>query len=209
MIDENKSAVQAFDASADLYQQQYMNVGIYITPLLIFCEQLPTDASILDLGCGPGNFAKYLYQYNQSFRITGIDGSQEMIRLARFNVPNANFQVADCRDYPLSDIQYNAIICSFLLPYLNKEESEGLLLQIGKMIGDNGKLFLSFIADGQNNSEMVTSSKGDVVKLNYYTAEYIEQMIISHGFHILFNETFTSPNSNQLKRDCVMVASRD
>lgn len=208
MIDENRRAVKAFDAAADLYQQKYMNVSFYNTPLLMFCEHLPVDAAILDLGCGPGNFSKYLYQYSPSFKIIGIDGSQEMIRLAQLNVPEAEFIVADCREFGVVYEQFDAIICSFLLPYLNKTESEGLVLQIGEMLGDKGKLFLSFITDDQNSWEMVTSSKGDVIKLNYYSDEFIEQMLISSGFRVVLKELFLSPNRAQVKNDCVIVATK-
>ncbi len=56
---------------------------------------LPRSSRILDLCCGTGHLASRLSR--RGFRVTGLDGSAEMIRFARENAPNAHFIVGDAR----------------------------------------------------------------------------------------------------------------
>ena len=65
---------------------------------------------ILDLCCGVGHLSHWLMSCG--FRVTGVDGSEEMIRLARRNAPRAEFVVADAREYT-QDGAFDAAICTF------------------------------------------------------------------------------------------------
>ena len=60
-------------------------------------DQLPAGSTILDLCCGTGNLARALTE--RGFSVIGIDGSRQMIRLARENAPDAKFLVADARRF--------------------------------------------------------------------------------------------------------------
>lgn len=60
---------------------------------------LPADAHILDLCCGTGQLARALSA--RGYRVTGIDGSDVMLRFARKNAPEATFRQADARDFTL------------------------------------------------------------------------------------------------------------
>ena len=49
-----------------------------------FKDRLPGDgAVILDIGCGGGEFLYWLANLNSTYRLWGVDHSEEMIRLAR------------------------------------------------------------------------------------------------------------------------------
>ncbi len=51
-----------------------------------FCSKLPSNAKILDVGCGTGiPIASYLIQ--NGFEVVGIDLSSEMVTVARQNLP--------------------------------------------------------------------------------------------------------------------------
>jgi SAM-dependent methyltransferase len=67
--------------------------------LTAFLALKPKD-TILDLACGRGRHAKYLYK--QGFTVTGVDLSEESIRYAKqYEKPNLHFQVHDmCLPYP-------------------------------------------------------------------------------------------------------------
>lgn len=66
------------------------------------CDWLHTEvlagrpARILDLGCGPGLYARRLA--DAGHRVTGIDFSPASVRHAREFVPEAEFRMADVRD---------------------------------------------------------------------------------------------------------------
>jgi SAM-dependent methyltransferase len=90
-----------YDNFAWLYNQQWGAFAENIFPLLkdIAKEKLPDNAKVLDLCCGTGQLAKVLT--NKGYRVTGIDGSSEMCKIARINAPNAEFIVDDARTFQL------------------------------------------------------------------------------------------------------------
>jgi SAM-dependent methyltransferase len=66
-----------------------------------FCALLPPMGAVLDIGCGSGApIAKYLTE--QSYAVTGVDASPEMIALFEENVPGGTAHVADMRALALS-----------------------------------------------------------------------------------------------------------
>ena len=56
-------------------------------------------ASVVDLGCGPGNSTALLHQRWPSAEITGVDNSPAMLGLAREALPECTFVEADIRQF--------------------------------------------------------------------------------------------------------------
>jgi SAM-dependent methyltransferase len=56
------------------------------------------QGSVLDVGCGQGNFLGYLKQENISTKYAGIDISQKMIDIAREDYPEHDFRCIDFLD---------------------------------------------------------------------------------------------------------------
>ena len=52
---------------------------------------------VLDVACGNGHLAGLLLE--RGFRVTGIDGSEAMLRFARENAPGGEFHVADAWEF--------------------------------------------------------------------------------------------------------------
>jgi len=71
---------------------------------------LPSRARILDLCCGTGQLAQALAQ--RGYQVAGIDGSEEMIRLARMNAPDVEFVVEDARIFSLPAV-YHAVVSTY------------------------------------------------------------------------------------------------
>ncbi len=65
----------------------------------LLLTHLPGGGRILDLCCGTGQLAGVLS--DQGFRVTGIDGSEPMLALARGNAPGVKFIAADARRFAL------------------------------------------------------------------------------------------------------------
>jgi len=76
---------------------------------LVF-PKIPPKASILDLCCGTGQLTRLLTTYG--YRVTGLDGSVEMLSYARENAPDAELVHADARSFRLPST-YHAVISVF------------------------------------------------------------------------------------------------
>lgn len=56
-------------------------------------------ATVVDLGCGPGNLTALLAARWPEASVTGIDASPEMVERARASVPGVDFAVGDLREW--------------------------------------------------------------------------------------------------------------
>jgi SAM-dependent methyltransferase len=71
--------------------------------------RLSPDARVLDVGCGSGWATRLLSGYAINGQVTGIDISDEMIRVARESssaFPNADFEVASAEQLPFGDNEF-------------------------------------------------------------------------------------------------------
>lgn len=65
-----------------------------------------TGSGLLDIGCGTGHWSAYLA--GKGFDVTGIDPSEQMIRIARGkNIAGSRFLVADGENIPFADNQFD------------------------------------------------------------------------------------------------------
>jgi SAM-dependent methyltransferase len=100
-------------------------------------RDLPERARILDLCCGTGQLADLLTK--RGFRVTGIDGSKEMVALARKNAPRAEFRVADVRSFRLPP-DYDAALSTYdsLNHVMTLEELESVFRNVRAALKDGG-----------------------------------------------------------------------
>ena len=89
------------------------------TDLMYFDEFLNLfNNKILDLGCGMGHYANYMY--NKGFDITGIDFSEEMIKIARENNNNIKYIVSDVCDLKsIEGNKYDGVVIAYLLQHMS------------------------------------------------------------------------------------------
>jgi SAM-dependent methyltransferase len=72
--------------------------------------RLKPGARVLDLCCGAGNLSEELAA--RGFLVTGLDGSEEMLRYARRRVPEAEFRTGDARSFSLEPV-FDAVVSTF------------------------------------------------------------------------------------------------
>lgn len=84
----------------------------HVMPVLeqLLLRTLPAGAAVLDLCCGSGRVTQGLVE--RGFRVTGVDSSEPMLRLARHNAPGAELVLADMRSLALPHT-YAAIVSTF------------------------------------------------------------------------------------------------
>src|SRR5271170_6826037 len=71
---------------------------------------LSSGRYVLDLCCGTGHLAQQMI--SRGYRVTGVDASREMLRVARSKVPDAEFHNADVTSFAL-ERQMDAAVCAF------------------------------------------------------------------------------------------------
>src|SRR5690349_1767592 len=76
---------------------------------LIF-PNIPAEAHLIDVACGSGQLAGALTE--KGYRVTGIDGSENLLVFARQNAPNAEFILADARSFAMP-ARFHAALCHY------------------------------------------------------------------------------------------------
>jgi len=124
-MDRYKETFETWNKVASLYQDKFMDLDLYNDTYDFICNSITRDnATILEIGCGPGNITKYLLSKRPDFDIYGIDIAPNMIELAKKNNPSASFAIMDSRQISNIETKYDGIICGFCLPYLSHSDSK-------------------------------------------------------------------------------------
>ncbi len=102
----------AYDAFASTYNRHWGNFAdrIYRVLRRLVLRDLPPGCAVLDLCCGTGQLAAALS--DEGYAVTGVDGSDGMIGIARKNAPNAEFLVQDARDLSLTG-RFSAVFSTY------------------------------------------------------------------------------------------------
>ncbi len=123
LSDPDFVAGQYRDASnleARIALHRHFSAGAKPLPRWIFEQlDLPSDARILELGCGPGQlWFENEERIPDGWTVTLTDASPGMVRAARERLgPDRRmaFRVADARDIPFRDAAFDAIIAKHML----------------------------------------------------------------------------------------------
>ena len=98
-----------------------------------FIDNLPSGASVCDIGCGNGK-----NQYRKDLFYTSCDNSIEMCRL----VPNS--VMCDCTKLPFADNSFDCVICIAVLHHLADETRRlNALREIKRVLKKDGKALIS------------------------------------------------------------------
>ncbi|MBL7836731.1 MAG: class I SAM-dependent methyltransferase, partial [Bacteroidetes bacterium] len=185
-MDHYKENSETWNKLAQLYQDKFMDLSIYNDSYDYFCNSIGiSSARILDIGCGPGNISRYLLEQQPEYQLLGIDNAPNMVDLARKNIPNASFQILDCRQISSIQSTFDGIICGFCLPYLSHADAPAFISDCYNLLNQNGILYLSFVDGRADQSEYKTGSTGDTTYFYYYSTTELSSLLQSHHFAIV------------------------
>jgi SAM-dependent methyltransferase len=151
----------------------------YTTVLL---DALPAGATLLELGCGAG--IPTTGRLAERFAVTGIDISARQIALARRNVPNATFILADMTTLDIAPASYDAVCAFYAFGHVPREEHAALLRQIAAWLRLGGLFVASFSNDG-SAGEIDDDWLGAPMYFSGYDAETNARLVRSAGLHIV------------------------
>lgn len=194
-------SVQRFDEFADEYAQRFSDVGSYADSIDRFCELIANNRpQLLELACGPGNVTRLLKQRFPESRIIALDLAPRMIELAKKALPDVDFRVMDVRDISTIPEKFDAIMCSFCLPFLSKPDAHQLISDCAKSLADNGVLYISTMEGDENRAGFETTSfSGNAeVYFNYYCQSDLEKSFAANGFKVVHRkfQDYTEPDGS-------------
>ncbi|MFC2038580.1 class I SAM-dependent methyltransferase [Chloroflexota bacterium] len=184
-----------YDPFAYVYNMHWGNNLIpLVFPMLekYILNGLPEKANILDLCCGTGQLALLLT--NRNYQVTGIDGSENMLKFARQNAPEANFVQADARSFEQAD-KFHAVLSTFdsLNHVLKIEELTDVFRNVHQALRKNGVFFFDmnmdagFKSNWDDNVDIVKEDNVCIFRTDYNPEEqmarfYATIFILDNGW---------------------------
>jgi len=192
--------IKIFDEYAESYASKYMDLVEQETAMEFLAEHIPcSQCEILDVGCGPGNLSMLLLRYRPQARISGIDGSPNMINLAQKNIPHGDFTISDINEISHLDQCFDCILCGFLIPYLNFECTENLIRKLSNALKSGGLFYLVFMDSAIDLSKEVRSSDGtQSLTTHFYTKNTLTKLLHDYHLTVIYEETLTEKEENDV-----------
>jgi ubiquinone/menaquinone biosynthesis C-methylase UbiE len=117
---------------------------------------------ILDIGCGPGEWAAGIARTHPAIKVTGMDISQRMItfaqaRVHRDRLENMSFEVGDATQFPLpyADQSFDLINACLIYAFMSRQSWPKLIEECYRLLRPGG--YLRIIQEDANVS---TNSPG-------------------------------------------------
>jgi SAM-dependent methyltransferase len=160
-------------------ENRYADSGekAYLNDIL---EHLPTDARVLDLGCGDG---KPILEYfiNHGINVLGVDASALMIELAKANFPATRFLIKDMRKLDL-DEKFDAIIAWHSFFHLPADDQSNMFTVFKRHVKANGILLFT---SGTERGEVWGMNGGEnLFHASLATAEY-QDLLQANQFEVI------------------------
>lgn len=101
-------------------------------------DSLPVGVA-LDAACGTGRYARLLA--GRGHRVIGVDGSPDMLALAREKVPQGEFLHGDLHRLPVADAEVDLIVCALALTHV--PALEPVMAEFARVLRPGGSLVIA------------------------------------------------------------------
>lgn len=172
--DQDETTIAAYNAKADEYAQAFSNAS-NSKALTRFMDQLPAGASVLDLGCGPGDHAAALHA--NGFEVTAMDASAAMVAKAR---AHEGIAVRQAGFVDLNEqAAYEGVWANFSLLHAARADFPGHLSRIATALKPGGLFHLGMkTGEGEHRDALGRF-------YTYYTLDELRSHLTATGFEVI------------------------
>jgi ubiquinone/menaquinone biosynthesis C-methylase UbiE len=201
------SADEVFNTIALEYEAAYADLRARreLTEWLI--EQLPAGAAVVDIGCGTGRPVAELLAAAE-LDVAGYDVSPRMVEIARANVPQARFEVADLRTLSLAEGGSDAITAFFSLLQVTRAELDAALIACATWLKPGGYFILGTVPADIENLDI--DFLGQPVTVSSYPAEVYRTRLKNAGLEVISErvESFQADHPAAAPEDNLFLVAR-
>jgi SAM-dependent methyltransferase len=138
---------------------------------------------ICDLGCGPGQIARYLAA--QDAKVCGVDLSPEMVRQAQNLSPHISFQQGDMRSLAgVADNSYSGIAAFYAIVHLPRPTVVPALRELRRVLCPNGVLLLAFHLGREVRHLDELLGKEVSLDFFFFETEEVKEYLRTAGFEL-------------------------
>ncbi len=187
---------EKYDKIADWWHERHFDSDYGVKQFKSALRFVSSNSNALDVGCGSGGRFIHILKAKE-FKVTGIDVSIEMIKLARKNHPDESFLLQDICLWETNE-KFDFIYAWDSIFHLPLDMQKPVLNKLCRLLNQGGILFYTFgNAIGESTGEWL----GDVF---YYSSIGINdnlQLLIENDLSVLHLELDQYPE----KHVCVLA----
>lgn len=177
----------SYDRVAENYAEQFrdeMDKKPFDRKMLDWlAEKVGGLGVICDMGCGPGQIARYLR--GRGMKVCGVDLSPEMVRQAQSSNPDISFQQGDM--FALADISdnsYGGIAAFYAIVHIPRPSVVLALQELRRVLRPNGVLLLAFhIGQGIKHVDELFGQEASLDFFFFETGE-VKDYLRNAGFEL-------------------------
>lgn len=207
MADHFRETSETWNKIAELYDEKFAHLELYLPSYNQLLEKLNDDAAVLDLGCGPGIISRYLKSQRELLQITGMDIAPNMIELAKQHIPDGAFLTGDCRMPDFPGDTFDAVIAGFLLPYFDEAETQAFFHQTAKILKPGGLFYASYVPGKTDESGFKSSNFGRVY-FHYHERDFLANELQKSGFSVLSESEVDFPRGESTEKHAIILAEK-
>lgn len=164
----------------DKYRTRELTEKHYLDQII---KQIKPGGSVLDLGCGMGEpIARYFI--DQGFKVTGIEPSHELIKMAKERIPEAKLVKEDMRLIDLKE-RFDCIIAWDSFFHLQKQDQRHMFVKFQQHI--NFKGFVLFTSGPDDGETWDNDNGGHQLYHASLSAQEYKKLFAEYGFDVLIH----------------------
>ena len=176
----------SYDLIASEYGEEYFdelaNKPLDRQLLNRFAAEVIGKGPVCDMGCGPGQIARYLFE--QGVEVIGVDLSQGMVEEARRRNPDIEFKQGDMMALDVEDDAWAGIAAFYSIIHIPRPEVIKALQELRRVLRPGGLLLLTFHIGDEVIHLDEWFGKEVSVDSTFFTREEMEGYLTAAGFEI-------------------------
>jgi ubiquinone/menaquinone biosynthesis C-methylase UbiE len=183
-----KAIIDCYDKTAKNYADKFIDEldKKHLDRILLqsFAAANSSKGKLIDLGCGPGQTTRFLYNAGVK-DIIGIDISPNMITEAQTANPSIHFEVSDMLALKLADNSAGSAIAFYSIVNFDYERVKAAFKEIKRVLVDDGELLFSFHV-GKDTVHLDNFLDQQVdIDFYFFDIDNIAGMLTDTGFEIV------------------------
>ncbi|MBI4510740.1 MAG: methyltransferase domain-containing protein [Deltaproteobacteria bacterium] len=148
----------------------------------VFAETVRGHGLVVEVGCGPGQVARYLFERGAA--VEGVDLSPEMVALAKRHHAGIHFRTGDMFSLPYEAESLVGIAAFYAIVNIPPEKLGDVFCEFRRVLGPSGHALVSFHMG--NEKHHLDEWWGRPVDLDFwfYSRELVEGLLQEAGFEI-------------------------